>query len=376
MKVIFLTSGHDPFDDRIFFHMSASLIRHNHKVCIITSTENKIDSCEGIKLNCFNGVRLKKRVKVFEFVNRIKEENPEVIICSESLAVYASNKYKKEWNKRVKIIYDITEWYPSKKNLCAYNQINKGINLVKLLLFNVWVSRIVDGFIFGEYYKSRLYRFLFPRTPFIYIPYYPDLRYIDNLNPEINAEKLRLSYSGKLTDDKGFGNFTKLIDELSVLYPDLKIEVKIIGWPDVCEKNNSKAKMPQKKNVSVTYLNKLPYFEYLNTIRDTDIFFDLRKIDFENSHSLPIKLFLYAAFGRPVIFSDLKAIRKAIDISRFGYLVNPSDLKEISDIVHTYLTDESKYLFQSSSARKEIEEKYHWSIIEPEFIEFVLSLPK
>ncbi|MBI5008767.1 MAG: glycosyltransferase, partial [Bacteroidia bacterium] len=261
-------------------------------------------------------------------------------------------------------------------NLFGYKKLNKWFNLIKLLLFNLWVSGFADAFIFGEWYKSRPYRLLYPGKPFIFIPYYPDLKYINNLPPELNADKIRLSYSGKLTDDKGFDNFTRLIDALSDNSPDLLIEVKIIGWADEYEKNNSRAKMPHKKNVSATWFNKLSYIDYLNIIRDTDIFLDLRKTDLENSHSLPIKLFLYAAFGRPAIFSDLKAIRKVIDIGSFGHLVNPSDTKEISNIIHTYRNDESRYLFDCNCARKVIEEKYHWSIIEPEFIEFVLSVPQ
>jgi glycosyltransferase involved in cell wall biosynthesis len=376
MKVIFLTSGHDPFDDRIFYHMSASLIRFKHSVCIITSTENRNDLKDGIRLNCFDGINLSKRAKVIEFVNRLKEENAEIIVCSEPLPVYASFKYRNRWNQQVKIIYDITEWYPSKKNLCGYNELNKCINLIKLLLFNLLVSGFADAFIFGEWYKSRSYRFLFPLKPFIFIPYYPDLKYINHLAPGLKADKLRLSFSGKLTDDKGFGNFTRLVDALSDIYPDLNIEVKIIGWADDCEKNYSKTILPFKQNVSVSYFNKLSFTDYLSMIRDTDIFLDLRKNDLENSHSLPIKLFLYAAFGRPVIFSNLKAIRKVIDVNSFGYLVNPSDTKSILDIIHTYLTDESRYLFHCSCARKEIEEKYNWSTVESGFIEFILSVPE
>lgn len=373
MKVIFLTSGHDPFDDRIFYHMSVALVKIKHSVCIITSTENRNDLQEGIKLNCFDGINLPKRGKVIEFVNRLKEENAEVIICSEPLPVYASFKYRNKWNQRVKIIYDITEWYPSKKNLFAYKKLNKWFNLIKLLLFNLWVSGFADAFIFGEWYKSRPYRLLYPGKPFVFIPYYPDLKYINNLPPGLNANKIRLSYSGKLTDDKGFYNFTSLIDALSDIYPNLLIEVKIIGWADEYEKNNSKAKIPHKKNVSATWFNKLSYIDYLNIIRDTDIFLDLRKTDLENSHSLPIKLFLYAAFGRPVIISDLKAIRKETDINEFGVLVNPGDTNEIAKRILMYTNNSDIYIKHSLAARRKAEQEYNWDCLENRFVNFVSS---
>jgi len=373
MNISFITSGHDPFDDRIFYHMASSLAIRNNTVTIISGCENKSGIVNGIRLSCFEGFKLSKRQKITEFINRLKEAHPEIIICSEPLPVYAASRYRKKWHPDSKIIYDITEWYPSKKNLCIYNKFVKWAHLIKLSVFNLWISAFADAFIFGESYKSRPYRILFPRKPFIFIPYYPDLKYIERLSPELQPDKLRLSFSGKLTDDKGYGNFISLVINLAELYPDITIEVKIIGWPDVCEKNNSKAEMPLKKNISATYYSKQSFIEYLNLIKDTDIFIDLRNDDFENSHSLPIKLFYYAAFERPVIISDLKAIKKEIDISSFGYLVNPSDIKVISKIIRNYISDKNKYLNHCKSARKTIENTYQWDLVEPYFYNFLLS---
>lgn len=374
MNISFITSGHDPFDDRIFYHMARSLASRNNVVTIISSCGYKSEIVNGIRFSCFEGLNISKRQKISEFISRLKVANSEIIICSEPLPVYAASKYRKKWQPDSKILYDITEWYPSKKNLCTYNKFVKWAHLIKLSVFNLWISSFADAFIFGEYYKSRPYRILFPRKQYIFIPYYPDLKYIERLSPELQPDILRLSFSGKLTDDKGYGNFISLVINLAELYPDITIEVKIIGWPDVCEKNNSKAEMPLKKNISATYYSKQSFIEYLNLIKDTDIFIDLRNDDFENSHSLPIKLFYYAAFERPVIFSDLKAIRKGIDISSFGYLVNPFDINAITGIIRNYLSDKNKYLSHCRSARKAIENKYQWSSIEPVFFDFILTV--
>ena len=45
-------------------------------------------------------------------------------------------KHKRRINKKVKIIYDITEWYPSKKNLFHIKGLKKPYTFIKLLLFN------------------------------------------------------------------------------------------------------------------------------------------------------------------------------------------------------------------------------------------------
>ncbi len=371
MNVCFLTSGHDPFDDRIFYHMAKSLARRKHHIEIISSTASRNEVIDDIKLNCFDGSALHGIQKARQFIKRLNEFSPEAIICSEPLPLYAAHKYSTGQILKVRTIYDITEWYPSKKNICHYNLLIRWFFFIKLLAFNILVSRYADFFIFGEWYKSRPYRLLFPRKPFLFVSYYPNLEYINGTIPGLDTDKLRLSYSGKVSADKGYDNFIKVISQLSDLHENLKIEVKIIGWQDDCEKDSSSLKLPEKKNLSVTCYDRQPFIKYLELIRDTDIFIDLRKTDFENRHCLPIKLFYFAAYERPVICSDLKSIRKETDISNFGFLVNPVCTNKIVSLISSYIENRDLYLSHCHSARKSIEERYNWNSVESEFVRFI-----
>ena len=78
--------------------------------------------------------------------------------------------------KHAKLIYDITEWYPA---LSSLNQIGRKKYFKTPLMFlaKIWTGFKVDAFIFGEYYKSSLFRLLFPYKPALTLPYYPCLRY-------------------------------------------------------------------------------------------------------------------------------------------------------------------------------------------------------
>ncbi|HUX96179.1 MAG TPA: glycosyltransferase [Bacteroidales bacterium] len=372
MKISFLTSGHSPFDDRIFYHMARSLADKNHSVIIITSTCYNTDSYDGIKLNCFDGINFPKKQKVLEFLSRLKEFDAEVIICSEPLPVYAAHNYKKICKQCVKVFYDITEWYPSKKNLCVYNQPIRWFHLIRLFIFNIWVSGFTDAFIFGEWYKSRPYRLLFPGKSFNYTSYYPDLKYIDSSPPEIIKGLLRLSYSGKISEEKGFVNFVKTIILLSELRPGLKIKVKVIGWYDeTSRKLQENISKLTTLGISVEIFKRQSLTDYIQTIKDTDIFLDLRDTDLENNHCLPIKLFYYAALSRPVIFSDLKSIRKEININEFGFLVNPHDTFEIVKNILMYIDNSQIYIKHSLAARAKIELEYNWNSLESQFIDFV-----
>ena len=114
MNVAFLTTGHCPFDDRIFFHFARALSDEGNIVEIISSKTDLRETVEGISLDCFDGYSLPKKEKITRLSEKLSLFNPDIVICSEPLAVAAAKKYSRTWKKEVRIIYDITEWYPSK----------------------------------------------------------------------------------------------------------------------------------------------------------------------------------------------------------------------------------------------------------------------
>jgi glycosyltransferase involved in cell wall biosynthesis len=373
MKVSFVTTSHKPEDDRIYFHQAVSLADNGHKVEIISTKSDVVKKEGNISFNCFNDTDYSKKDKVKTIVRILKDSNPDVIICSEPLAVHSANKFRKEADTNCKIIYDITEWYPSKKNLSGYNLVKRFFMFPILLAFNMNMSAKCDGFIFGEWYKSKPYKFIFPRKKHIYISYYPDLKYLNFEEPGFAGNQLRLMYSGKLTQEKGYKNFLDVIEELTRTRPELQIHTKVIGWyasrkeQEIFEKQISET----AKNVTFTFYPVLPFEDYIHEIRDTDIFLDLRSNDPENSHCLPIKLFYFAALKRPVIYSDLKAIRKEVEINKFGFLVDPSDVKETTRHIINYLDKKEMYLEHCNNARSLVEKKYNWNIIKNDFMQFL-----
>ncbi|MDQ1332165.1 MAG: hypothetical protein QG576_199 [Bacteroidota bacterium] len=375
MNVSFLTSGHLPYDDRIFYHMAKTLSAKGHNVEIVSSKTALTESTDEISINCFDGDSLSKRNKTGLFYEQLKRFCPDIIICPEPLPVLAAQRYRRKNHSRTNIIYDITEWYPSAKNLANYKSPLRWIISVKLFLFNFIASSFVDGFIFGEWYKSRPYRLVFPFKPYTFITYYPDLSYIRSNAPSMTREKLKLIYSGKISMEKGFGNFIRVVTGLSDMYKDLGIDVKIIGWYE--SDKDKKACEPllkiNRKNITLSVPGRLAFSDYIDQIKEADIFLDLRKQVFENQHSLPIKLFYYAALGRPVIFSDLKSIRRDVDIEKFGFLVAPDRTDRIIEIITGYLKNRDLYFEHCHNALSLAEEKYNWKNINLEFLKFINS---
>ena len=373
MNILFLTSGHFPMDDRIFYHMARSLHDDNHNVQIISSKIDLENNIDGIDLNCFAGDTYTKKNKINQFTIRISLFKPETIICSEPLAILSAGKYAKKQQKRVRIIYDVTEWYPSKKNLRAYGYMFRWFFFAKLMFFNLWVTRLADSFIFGEWYKSRPYRLIFPHKPFIFIPYFPNPEYIPYCKPALNRNKLNLSYSGKISLEKGYGNFFKVLHKISGLNRDLKVEVVIAGWYESQKDKNECENLFNYKNdnILIKRYEKQDFKNFINLLKDTDIFLDLRSSDFENQHCLPIKLFYYAHLGKPVIFTDLKSIRKEVEIEKFGFLTDPENTDQIVKFISDYLHNETLYYKHCQNARNLAENVYNWQKIESRFLNFI-----
>jgi len=369
--VAFLTSSHSPFDDRIFYHQAQALAKR-FKVVIISGTEPRSATVGQISIVSDNSYDSDKKKKIEFFKQTLAQFNPELVICSEPLPILAALKYKKTVPQKVNIIYDVTEWYPSKKNLEGLSLHKQIFTFLKLLIVNLYASLRCGGFIFGEHYKSLPYRFLFGYKKWEMVSYYPDLKYINYQESKLNSGEICLGYTGKISKEKGIRNFFAVAKALKRKSPETAVKLKIIGWClNETEKNIFEKLCQEAENIEIEILDKQNFETFSDQLHDVDILFDLRKLDFENNHCLAIKVFYYAACGKPVIYSAIKAIKRDIDVNKFGYFVNPADSELISDRIINYIEHPDLYRRHGQVARKLAEEKYSWGIIEPQFVDFI-----
>ncbi|MFA5326242.1 MAG: glycosyltransferase [Prolixibacteraceae bacterium] len=248
----------------------------------------------------------------------------------------------------------------------------KILTFFRLLLFNLYTSSLCDGFIFGEYYKSLPFRILFPYKKWEIVSYFPDLSYINYRKSNLNPGQICLGYTGKISVEKGIKNFFDVANTLKSKNPDIDVKLKIIGWClSADDKSTFERLCRESINVSVELLGRQDFENFSDKLLDIDILFDLRKLDFENNHCLAIKVFYYAACGKPVIYSNIKAIKREIDVTKFGYFVNPVDSEIISCHIVNYIQNPDLYRMHCGAARKLAEINYNWGIIESRFTDFI-----
>ena len=225
-KILFLTTSHRYYDDRIFYHQAIALRNEGFevKVCSLSSEYN--GDKDGVMIDSFSILEKSTQQKMKVFQGVISRFSPDVIIASEPLAVIAAHRYK---SKNCKIIYDVTEWYPSFSMLQELSMIAKISNGLKFFLIQLYAGFLSNHFIFGEETKKMPLAYIFPWKKKLILPYYPDEIYTFKNISALEKGKIKLCYTGQISDEKGIGNFFKAIDILRKKNNKLIIEILIIG---------------------------------------------------------------------------------------------------------------------------------------------------
>lgn len=366
MKIAFALIVHYPTDDRVYFQLAETLKQSGHKVFIISALT---DDCNLPDTKCFDSKGLSKKLLVEKLQDCFSGYNPELIICDNPIAILAAKRYKNR-HKKIRILYDITEWYPSKKNLKELSFLRKTIKIILLPLLSLYTGWLTDVFIFGEYYKAKPFRFLFFWKKYIYLSYYASIDRIKIYPYKTINEACNLFYSGPLTVEKGFDKVLNVAVKTAENHPETKFTLTVVtGTKDY----PFPADFPE--NLLIQKKELLSFMDYCEEIGKQDLFFDLRVNDFENTRSLPIKLFYYMACNRPVIYTNLKAIRQAVpEIEQMGCLVNPNGLDKICECISNYLSDNELYKKHCEIAGKLALEKYNWDKIKNRLSQLISEL--
>ncbi len=375
----FLTTAHTPYSERIFYHQAPELHKAGYRVSVISSffSSEKVVSENGIRIIAFDGNIIGRKEKTTRLLQALKSEAPDIIICSEPMAIHAARQYNRlNRNTAARIIYDITEWFPSYKHLKNKTFIKKLQLAVTLFFFNLYESAFADGFIFGEKFKRFPYKILFPAKKNVTIPYYPDLSFFEPYTKLPAPEKeIIIGFTGNLSPEKGSVNFLHVLEKLHELKPALRIRAILTGFfPADRDLQIFRAVLKNLPGeIQIEQRGWLPFREFNRALSEAHIYLDLRIKNAENNHVLPIKIFYYAAAGRPVIYSDLKAVREQTEIQEFGFLADPGNAAGVAALIIRYTDEPGLYQKHCKQARELAEKKYNWDRISSSFLTFVNS---
>lgn len=366
-RILFLTTAHQYDDDRIFHHQAKELHKSGHEVKICSLSSDFKGILNGIEIESYPVLHLDTDAKIKVFRKVIEKFQPDCILCSEPLAVVASQKKSKKYS----IIYDITEWYPAKRMVQRFPFPLNVFHAIRFFLIQLYAGFLSTHFIFGEGTKKFPLAYVFPFKKRLILPYYPDDTYIRKSIKKLTPNEIHLAYTGSFSKEKGIENFFTVVDKLKKRNPQLTVKISLVGTPPKTDEPYFSDLLSQYSWEHITIKKPVVFEQFTETYAEADICFDLREINLENHHCLPIKIFYYAASGKPVIYTDLKATRQHVEVSKFGHLVNPEDAEAIAKIIENYLQNPELYSQHAQNARLEYEKYYNWDLIRKNFVQFI-----
>lgn len=362
MKVAYLLTAHLPTDERIWYHQKPALEMMGYEVFILSS---RFADAENDHLFYFPNLKNKWKM-ISQTSQLLTKIDPEIIICDTPLAFFYADLFKRRTQRNISLIYDVTEFYPSKKNI--KNSPPPFRLLKKKILLNLFrnACRKVDGFIFGEESKSLEPLSISQSKTFVFSSYYPDMNFIRQYPIRENRDSFSLFYAGNTTDDKGFYHIIEVAKLCASLRPEIQFELNIISYT----LDSKQISLPD--NLKLNDLPYLPFPQFCDEAGKYDLYLDLRIMDDENMKCLPIKLFYYMAFGKPVLFSSLTSIKNAVpEINTVGYLVDPDEYRKSAELILHLIDDPDLYQTFCENARRLADSKYNWESIKSDFICFI-----
>jgi len=368
-KVAIVSTGHPPFDERIFNKIGMSLTKSGYDVSVIVTTEKidrKISSInfKGIDSSGFGRFREK-----FKFIIReLKNFNPDVIINCEPIPVLISYFFTllQRNIKPAKIIYDVTEWYPD-------NIFLKRKGLKRILLFigghiiNFLATNFSDYLFIGEETKVNRYRKYSPKKKFSIISYYPVLDYYNQSTRKVENKEIFFGYAGVISVSRGLEIFYRLISELNKKLPDYKFGFILAGRFESPAEKIYLQKF-ESLGIKFNYYDWTSYKNFSRYLEPVHICLDVRPPNKIYERSLPIKIFDYMALGKCIIASNYEPIRKIFEIANCGVLVNPVDLNDIVSKTIELINNPEKIFNYGLNARLASETFFNWKICEEELL--------
>ena len=124
MNVTFALFTHYIHDDRIWFHQAKELCKANCNVSIVSAlkeeehhNEDGFHNIARPHIFSFDHTEFHRKDAFGKMAGLIGETSPDIITCDSPLAIVSATRFKKSRKSNAPIIYDVTEWYPSKKNV-------------------------------------------------------------------------------------------------------------------------------------------------------------------------------------------------------------------------------------------------------------------
>jgi glycosyltransferase involved in cell wall biosynthesis len=366
MKICILTSGHDVFDNRIYFKEILSLKKIYSEIYMVAPGEKDFITEQGIIVKCF-----KKRKAWYDRFRPMKEMfdlafniNADVYHAHEPDSFQVALKLKKRLNS--KAIFDSHEYHP--EAFAEHFPVGKTLVTKIIYLYEKIMCKKADYIIsVNDILVDKFKRY---NKNVALIPNYPNM---ESVSKEY-SEKPTFIYVGGIREDRGI---LKILEAIELVDKDYKFVFLGSFQTEEFKFKIENFLENNLKNKDIVFPGKVPHLEVFNYLKKADVgFVILQPNNWRYINSEPIKLFEYMISKTAIIASDFPMMRTIVEDAQCGVLVNPTDKESIADAIRLLGIEREKTKQMASKGNEIVVQKYSWSIVEKTLLHAYSKLEK
>lgn len=356
MKICMLTSGHDVFDNRIYYKEIMSLKKHYDEIYIVAPGDRDFTTEDGVNVRCFkkrNSWRDRFR-PMREMIKIGLDINADVYHAHEPDSLQVGVKLKRKTG--AKLIYDSHEYYP--EAFSEHFSLGRSIIQDVIYLYEKHLAEqadyiiTVNNLLVGKFKKYN--------NSVELIPNYPVLG--EGFEEKEYGKKPIFIYAGGLREDRGI---LKILEAIKSSKSDAGFifigEFETKDFKRTVEgfiENN----LP---NSDIIFTGKIPHLKVFDYLKSADAgFVLLQPYNWRYVNSEPIKLFEYMMCKTAVIASDFPMMKDIIEKSGCGFVVKPDDSEKIAEIIDYICSSREKVAQMGENGARSVRKLYSWDAAE------------
>lgn len=369
MKICMLTSGHDVFDNRIYYKEIMSLKKEYDEIYMIAPGnpgDSEFITGDGIRVKYFEKRRSwKDRFRPMRDMYKLGLEiDADVYHAHEPDSFQVALKLKRKTG--AKAIYDSHEYHPE-----AFAEHFKfGKELVTKLIYLYEKSNALHADYIISVNDILVNKFKEYNSNIELIPNYPVLKNAD-LWKEYN-DKPTFIYVGRMTEDRGI---LKILEAIRHVKHDCRyLFVGEFDGEEIKTRAESFVK-DNLKNCDIQFTGKVNHLQVFEYLKCADAgFVLLQPYSWRYVNSEPIKLFEYMMSKTAVIASDFPMMRNIVEKINCGITVKPDDPLSIAKVIDNISENREQYKNMSVNGYEGVRKYYNWNICEERLLNLYRKL--
>jgi glycosyltransferase involved in cell wall biosynthesis len=385
------TSSHAAYDDRIFHKEALSLQKAGYRVVVIVRGQNVPAESNGVSLVGYRLPSFPRRLGLGRLICLIAlvrlgfRADADVYHCHTPdlllSAVLIQLAQRVLRRKRVFIIHEIRDFYLHEAYLDRNLTRRQRFGLALRECWDRFLERRCDHIVGVEETKvARPLSYGIPRDRVTVVENYVQPEVFVARPKRFDPNRFVVAYEGGLSNYRGIDKLAEACVTLAARC-GVRVTLLLAGrWNSSDEAKRFEDYCAQNRDsLDLRSLGWIPHVEIPRMLTEADVcctvFFSKRYERVLSGKAGPIKLYEYMACGKPIIASDLPALRYVVEKARCGVLVDRAGgAQAIADALEHYYRNPGSLAEHGANGRRAVEQWFHWPIAERKLLDVYAAL--